>query len=57
MALHKEESGFHLSVVLTVELPGLDADEARRLADAAHGRCPYSKAIRGNVEVRVDLAA
>ncbi|MGW2300778.1 organic hydroperoxide resistance protein [Streptomyces sp. NPDC001809] len=57
VGLHKEESGFHLSVVLTVELPGIDAAEARRLADAAHARCPYSKAVRGNVEVRVDIAA
>ncbi|MBD0707724.1 MULTISPECIES: organic hydroperoxide resistance protein [unclassified Streptomyces] len=57
VALHKEESGFRLSVVLSVVLPGLDAAEARRLAEEAHGRCPYSKAIRGNVEVRVDVTA
>ncbi|MET9933156.1 MULTISPECIES: organic hydroperoxide resistance protein [unclassified Streptomyces] len=57
VSLHKEEGGFHLSVVLTVELPGIDPAEARRLADAAHGRCPYSKAIDGNVDVRVNLAA
>ncbi|MFC9387432.1 organic hydroperoxide resistance protein [Streptomyces venezuelae] len=57
VALHKEESGFRLSVVLTVELPGIEESKARRLAEAAHGRCPYSKAVRGNVEVRVDLAS
>ncbi|MEW1698897.1 Ohr family peroxiredoxin [Streptomyces sp. NPDC093249] len=55
VALHKEEGGFHLSVVLGVVLPGLAPAEARRLAEAAHGRCPYSKAVRGNVEVRVDV--
>ncbi|MGQ0840988.1 organic hydroperoxide resistance protein [Actinokineospora sp.] len=48
--------GFALTATLTVRLPGLAADTAKGLADAAHQTCPYSAAIRGNVEVAVRLA-
>jgi Ohr subfamily peroxiredoxin len=41
---------------LNVSLPGLDRGVAQQLVDTAHQTCPYSKAIRGNVEVTITLA-
>ena len=40
---------------LNVRLPGLDRDLAQALVDAAHEACPYSKAVRGNVDVTITL--
>jgi Ohr subfamily peroxiredoxin len=45
--------GFGLTVELHASLPDLDADTAREIVDAAHQVCPYSNAIRGNVEVSI----
>ncbi|KTR83938.1 organic hydroperoxide resistance protein [Leucobacter chromiiresistens] len=47
------DGGFELSVELEVVLPHLDHEQAQQLADAAHQVCPYSKATRGNIEVKV----
>lgn len=47
------EDGFGLSVVLTVGLPGASTEDARELLDGAHARCPFSKAVRGNVPVEL----
>ncbi|MEV8338730.1 organic hydroperoxide resistance protein [Leucobacter sp. NPDC077196] len=47
------DGGFELSVELEVVLPNLDHEQAQQLADAAHQVCPYSKATRGNIEVKV----
>jgi len=52
----RTEGGFGLDVELNVALPGLDAADARQLVDAAHQVCPYSNAIRHNVDVRLTLA-
>jgi lipoyl-dependent peroxiredoxin len=45
--------GFVLSVELHARLPEQDADTAQQLVEAADRMCPYSNAIRGNVEVAV----
>jgi Ohr subfamily peroxiredoxin len=47
--------GFNLQARLNVSLPGLAPEVARALVDAAHQTCPYSKAIRGNVNVALNL--
>ena len=36
-------------------LSSVDRDLARELVDAAHGICPYSKATRGNIDVKITL--
>ena len=46
---------YALRARLGVNLPGLDRDVARDLVDEAHQTCPYSKAVRGNIDVTVDL--
>jgi lipoyl-dependent peroxiredoxin len=49
----KDGGGFQLAVELEVVLPGIPADQAQALADAAHQMCPYSNATRGNIDVVV----
>lgn len=49
------DSGFFLRARLNVSLPGLDRDTAQAVVDAAHQTCPYSKAIRGNVDVTLTV--
>jgi len=48
--------GYGLAVTLTVGVPGVDADVARELAEAAHQVCPYSRATRGNIDVELRVA-
>src|SRR5919109_1757223 len=49
-----EERGFGIGVSLDVTLPAIaDADQAVRIAEAAHRICPYSNATRGNIEVKL----
>jgi lipoyl-dependent peroxiredoxin len=45
------EGGFGLRAELTATLPGLSRKDAEELLRAAHEICPYSNAVRGNVEV------
>jgi lipoyl-dependent peroxiredoxin len=44
-----------LSVSLAIDLPGVAAEEARRLIERAHATCPYSRAIDGNVAVKLNI--
>ncbi|ADV65801.1 Ohr family peroxiredoxin [Deinococcus maricopensis] len=45
-----------LSVALHVYLPDVAHDEALDLMRAAHAVCPYSHAVRGNIEVTLVAA-
>jgi Ohr subfamily peroxiredoxin len=45
--------GYGLTVELHARLPELERDQAEQVADKAHTVCPYSNAVRGNVEVAV----
>ena len=49
------DGAYFLQARLNVSLPGLERDVAQALTDAAHQTCPYSKAIRGNVDVEINL--
>ena len=53
--LCQADGGYFLQARLNVALPGLEREVAQALVDAAHQTCPYSKAIRGNVEVQINL--
>jgi Ohr subfamily peroxiredoxin len=48
--------GFGLAVALTVSLPAVDQEEARKLTARAHEVCPYSNATRGNIDVTLNIA-
>jgi osmotically inducible protein OsmC len=45
--------GFQLAVQLDVHLAGVDKAEAEKLVEHAHQVCPYSRATRNNVEVKL----
>jgi len=47
------ETSYALSAEIHVRIPGLISSHTQKLADAAHKGCPYSKATRGNIEVKV----
>lgn len=50
------DGAFFLQARLTISLPGLDRETARRMVEAAHQLCPYSKATRGNIDVTLIVA-
>ena len=49
------DAGFGLDVVLTVAIPGMPKADATALVEAAHQVCPYSKATRGNIPVKLNV--
>ncbi|GJH32330.1 Ohr family peroxiredoxin [Paraburkholderia hospita] len=49
------EGGYSLQARLNVSLPGVSAEVAQKIVDAAHQTCPYSKATRGNIDVEIAL--
>ena len=51
--LNQDDNGFILSVVMNVLLPGMDSETAKKLVEATHQFCPYSKATRGNIDVQL----
>ena len=50
-----DDGAYSLRARLNVSLPGLDPEIARGIVDDAHQTCPYSKAVRGNIDVTVAL--
>ena len=53
--LNQLAHAYFLRARLNISLPGLDRATAQALSDAAHRTCPYSKAIRGNVDVVITV--
>ncbi|MGD9692518.1 MAG: organic hydroperoxide resistance protein [Phycisphaerales bacterium] len=53
--LGQNAGGYQLSGRLNVSLPGIDRAVAQELADQAHQICPYSKAVRNNIDVEINL--
>jgi osmotically inducible protein OsmC len=51
----RSEGGFGIQVALAVSLPGLDRAVAEKIVERGHFICPYSNAIKGNVEVVTTL--
>jgi len=49
--IEDEASAYSLDVKLHANLPGIDADQAMRIMEAAHKTCPYSKMMRGEASV------
>lgn len=48
-------TGFGIEAQLNIHLPGMDAEQAQKLVDAAHIVCPYSNATRGNIDVTLNI--
>jgi len=51
-----ESGGFVLSAALAVNVAGIDQKKAEELVKSAHKICPYSNAIRGNVDVAISVS-
>lgn len=56
-ALNKDGEGFKITAAIEVTIYGVDQAQAQELADKAHAFCPYSKAMRGNVDPEVKATA
>ncbi|MCK9542460.1 MAG: organic hydroperoxide resistance protein [Novosphingobium sp.] len=52
----RSEGGFGITADLTINLSGVDKDDAAKLVNAAHEVCPYSNATRNNVNVGLHIA-
>ncbi len=48
-----EGEAYGLVVTLIIHIPGLDREQTREIAEAAHQVCPYSRATRGNISVEL----
>ena len=53
--LNLANGGYFLRGRLNVSVPGIERDIAQALVDEAHKICPYSKAMRGNVDIAINL--
>lgn len=51
------EGGFGLIANLDVKIGGLSQADAEKLVAAAHAVCPYSKAVKGNMDVKIKTTA
>ncbi|MEZ7007162.1 organic hydroperoxide resistance protein [Streptomyces sp. AD55] len=51
VGIGKNADGFGITVEISASIPGLGAEDARRLTEKAHQVCPYSKATRGDITV------
>jgi len=52
---NKDEDGFFVGVTLDCLLPTVDTETGEKLVNAAHEICPYSKATRDNITVKLNL--
>lgn len=51
-----DRGGFGLSARITGVFPeSISDDDAHKIMDAAHELCPYSRAVRGNIDVALDV--
>jgi len=50
-----ENQGYELTVKLSVHIPGVDADRARDIVNKVHQICPYSNAVRENIDVVLEI--
>jgi len=55
VGIQAEANDFNIVVKLDVEIPGVERNIALDLLQKAHAVCPYSKAIRNNVNVELNL--
>ena len=53
VGIGQDATGFGLKVDHEVVVEGLSKEDAEKIVEAGHKACPYSKAVRGNVDVTV----
>ncbi|MGR3803427.1 organic hydroperoxide resistance protein [Marinibacterium profundimaris] len=47
----RDDGGFKLKIDFVLKMPGLDAAEIDKIAEAGHSVCPYTHAVKGNIDV------
>ncbi|WP_077326075.1 organic hydroperoxide resistance protein [Virgibacillus siamensis] len=52
-----KDNGFKIAATLNITIEGVSQDDAEKLAEDAHQACPYSKATRGNIDVKLNAKA
>ncbi len=57
VALWIADDDYVLRARPSVSLPGLERNVAQSIVNAAEQLCPYSKAVRGNIDVTYSLSA
>lgn len=55
VGFNKDDEGFFIDTTLDCLLPTVDRQKGEELVNAAHEICPYSKATRDNITVRLNL--
>jgi Ohr subfamily peroxiredoxin len=55
VSLGTSANGIGIAVNLLISLPGLEPMLAQELIDTANKLCPYSNALRGNVQIELSL--
>ena len=55
ISLNKEGNNMFLSGKITVKAPGMDKEQLQQLAETAHAVCPYSKAVKGNMDMKIEV--
>ncbi|WP_423148282.1 Ohr family peroxiredoxin [Rubrolithibacter danxiaensis] len=52
-SLNRNASGYLLAADIEVHIPGLSVEETAEIVEEAYLFCPYYKAIRGNIDVKI----
>lgn len=55
IGFNKDDDGFFIDAILDCLLPTVDKAKGEDLVNAAHEICPYSKATRDNITVKLNL--
>ncbi len=52
---HPPDGGFGIRAEISGNLPNQSKEEAKELMEKAHGVCPYSRATKGNITVKLTV--
>ncbi|QNS14415.1 organic hydroperoxide resistance protein [Mannheimia bovis] len=55
VGIGQKDGAFSLDLDITITVAGLNEADAKTLIQKAHEVCPYSNAVRGNVDVRLHV--
>jgi Ohr subfamily peroxiredoxin len=51
--IEDDQGGYRLAVELHAQIPGINRAQTQRIMDEAHNTCPYSKALREGIPVKL----
>lgn len=54
IGFNKSGNSYVLSADIRLHIPNHSLEDAQHLAEKAHRACPYSKAVKGNIEVKIE---